>query len=105
MFKTAKEYRQKFKKGHGEYEFMLASIRGFRVRIEIYHRDDGRNIRTIVVLVDYRDRKRLPFDQQSRVEGYIGSKEAKFWFVEYCKRYGINSRRIEKVRNKLWEDE
>lgn len=102
MYESAKNYRSRFLKKHGEYEHLHASVRGNGVRIEFYHRDDGRNIRSIVVLVDDRDRKRFPFDHESRVEGYISSKEAIFWFREYCKRYGLKGRDVDRAVKKLW---
>ena len=104
MYERAKSFRSRFYRTRGPYDHLLASVRRPGVRIEMYHISFPEP-RSLVVLVDDNDRKRLPFDHESRVEGHISSKAAIHWFTEYCKRYGVKGPDVDRAIRKLWEGE
>lgn len=108
MYETAKNYRAKFKKNHGQYERMLVSIRRPGIRIELYRRDPGQMMPndTILVVVDDLDRKRpVPFDHESMVQKYRKFGTAFFWFRVYCKRYGIHGSDLDRAIRNLYKQD
>ena len=95
MYESAKNYRAKFLRDHGEGETLIASVHGNGARIEAYSRYHGDWHVIVIVLVDDRDRKYgLPFDCESRIEGYASHGTAIRLFTNLCKKYGLKDRSV-----------
>lgn len=104
-YEHAKNYRFNFLRNHGPHEYLDASVRRPGIRIERYTRSGYERTQYIVVVVDDMDRKRIAFDQGSRVEGYLGSKASLWWFEEYCRRYNVKGVDVDRALRKLWSME
>ena len=102
MYESAKNYRARFLRDHGDGETMIASVHGKGARIEAYSRYRGDWHSIVIVLVDDRDRKiALPFDHASFAEGFVNAGTAYRIFRGLCKMYGLNDRSVRNALRKL----